>query len=109
MRFVEFWHDVAGRDPQWLYFDSKLVPYAELARVNERHIWFVTIRRRGAAILRRLHAVPAKDWRGIFVNDGCVPGSNRSGSGLAINGVALIDHKLTAEFKAMSESDITTR
>jgi hypothetical protein len=47
MRFVEFWHAITGRDPQWLYFDSKLVPDAELARVNARHIWFVTIRRRG--------------------------------------------------------------
>jgi hypothetical protein len=62
MRFVEFWHGVTGHDPQWLYFDSRLVPYAELAKVNERHISFVTIRRRGAAILRRLRAVPAKDW-----------------------------------------------
>src|SRR5262245_33444180 len=63
MRFVEFWQGVTGHDPQWLYFDSKLAPYPELARVNERHIWFVTIRRRGAAILRRLRARPATDWR----------------------------------------------
>ncbi len=62
MRFVSFWHQVTGRDPQWLYFDSKLVPYAELSRVNERGIWFVTIRRRGAAILRGLRALPTLDW-----------------------------------------------
>jgi hypothetical protein len=68
MRFVEFWHAVTGHDPQWLYFDSKLVPYAELARVNERHIWFVTIRRRGAAILRRLRAVPTPDWRRAVID-----------------------------------------
>jgi hypothetical protein len=24
MRFVEFWHDLTGTNPQWLYFDSKL-------------------------------------------------------------------------------------
>ena len=59
--FVEFWHAVTGRDPQWLYFDSKLVPYAELARLNERNIWFVTIRRRGVALLRRLRQRPAGD------------------------------------------------
>jgi len=63
MQFVEFWQSVTGRDPQWLYFDSKLVPYAELARVNERQIWFVTIRRRGAALLRRLRALPAASWQ----------------------------------------------
>jgi hypothetical protein len=68
MRFVEFWHTITGHDPQWLYFDSKLVPYAELARVNERPIWFVTIRRRGAAILRRLRALPAQDWHRAVID-----------------------------------------
>jgi hypothetical protein len=61
--FIEFWHVIAGRDPQWLYFDSKLALYSELSRVNQRGIWFVTIRRRGAAVLRRLHALPAHTWR----------------------------------------------
>jgi hypothetical protein len=68
MRFVDFWHAVTGHDPQWLYFDSKLVPYAELARVHERHIWFVTIRRRGTAILRRLRALPASDWHRAVID-----------------------------------------
>lgn len=49
-RFVEFWHAIAGHDPQWLSFDSKLVPYAERSRVNPRGLWCVTIRRRGAAL-----------------------------------------------------------
>jgi hypothetical protein len=62
MRFIEFWQAIAERDPQWLYFDSKLAPYPELSRVNQRGIWFVTIRRRGAAVLRRLHALPAPAW-----------------------------------------------
>jgi hypothetical protein len=68
MRFVEFWHAITGHDPQWLYFDSKLVPYAELARVNERRIWFITIRRRGSAILRRLRALPASDWHRAVID-----------------------------------------
>jgi hypothetical protein len=68
MRFVEFWQAVIGQDPQWLYFDSKLVPYRELSRVNQRGIWFVTIRRRGTALLRRLHALPAKDWQRAVID-----------------------------------------
>ncbi len=67
MRFVEFWHAVTGHDPQWLFFDSKLVPYAELAKVNQRHIWFVTIRRRGVALLRRLRALPATAWQRTII------------------------------------------
>lgn len=68
LRFIEFWHGVTGHDPQWLYFDSKLVPYSALAQVNERRIWFVTIRRRGAAILRRVRARPAADWHRAVID-----------------------------------------
>src|SRR5512135_1680850 len=57
MRFVEFWHGLTGYDPQWLYFDSKAVPYPELSRINRRGIHFVAIRRRGAAVIRRLRAL----------------------------------------------------
>jgi hypothetical protein len=68
MRFVEFWHAVTGTDPQWLYFDSKLIDYAEMSRVNQRKIHFITIRRRGAAILRRLQRRPASDWKGAVID-----------------------------------------
>jgi hypothetical protein len=68
MQFVEFWHDLIDHDPQWLYFDSKVVPYSELAKVSERKIWFVTIRRRGAAILRRLNALPGTAWRRAVID-----------------------------------------
>ena len=53
LRFIEFWHSVTGRDPQWLCLDSKLTHYPELSRVNQRGPGapgFITIRRRGAAI-----------------------------------------------------------
>lgn len=62
LRFVEFWHAITGADPQWLYFDSRLINYPELSRVNQRGIHFITIRRRGAAIMRRLAGLPASQW-----------------------------------------------
>lgn len=68
LQFVDFWHAITGRDPEWLYFDSKLVPYAELSRINQRGIQFVTIRRRGSAIVRRLEALPASAWRHAFLD-----------------------------------------
>jgi hypothetical protein len=68
MRFVEFWHGITGSDPQWLYLDSKVAPYPELSRLNGRGIWFVTIRRRGAAILRRLERLPAGAWRRAVID-----------------------------------------
>jgi hypothetical protein len=68
LQFVEFWRGITDADPEWLYFDSKVAPYPELARLNQRGIWFVTIRRRGAAILRRLQALPAKAWRHAIID-----------------------------------------
>jgi hypothetical protein len=63
LQFVELWQELTGVHPQWLYVDSKVVPYPELAPLHPRGLWFVTIRRRGAAILRRLSALPASPWR----------------------------------------------
>ena len=68
MRFVGFWHEVTGSDPKWLYFDSKVVDYSELSSVNQRAIHFVTIRRRGEAILRRLEQQPAAAWKGAVID-----------------------------------------
>jgi hypothetical protein len=68
MHFVEFWHELTGADPQWLYFDSKLTSYAELSRLNQRRISFVTIRRRGAAVMRRLRQLPATVWKKAVID-----------------------------------------
>ena len=65
---MRFWRDTTGRDPEWLYFDSKLVTYAELSRLNEQGIWFVTIRRRGAGMLRRLESLSANHWRRAVID-----------------------------------------
>ncbi len=62
LHFVEFWRDLTGHDPQWLYFDSKLTNYAELSRLNERGVFFATIRRRGPRLLQQLQQRPASDW-----------------------------------------------
>jgi hypothetical protein len=62
LRFVDFWNATTGADPEWLYFDSKLTDYTELSRLNQRGIHFITIRRRGAAILSRLGRLPASAW-----------------------------------------------
>lgn len=68
LRFVEFWHGITGADPEWLYFDSKVAPQAELSQLNQRGIFFITIRRRGAAILRRLQALPADQWASAVID-----------------------------------------
>jgi len=67
-RFVQFWRDVTGKWPQWLYFDSKLVPYTELSWLTEQKISFATIRRRGSAVLRRLAELPARAWQSAVID-----------------------------------------
>jgi hypothetical protein len=67
-RFVEFWRALADADPHWLYFDSKVTSYEELHRLNQRSIWFVTIRRRGSAVVRRLRQLPASAWRKAVID-----------------------------------------
>jgi hypothetical protein len=68
IRFADFWQALTGEDPAWLYFDSRLIPYAELSRLNQRGIAFVTIRRRGCGVLRRLAALPANCWRKAVID-----------------------------------------
>ena len=68
IRFVDYWKDLTGQNPQWLYFDSKLTTYAELSELNSRDIFFVTIRRRGPNILKRLRARPQSDWTGAVID-----------------------------------------
>jgi hypothetical protein len=68
MRFVDFWQALTSKYPEWLYFDSKVVDYPELDRLNKLPISFVTIRRRGAAILRRLAALASSGWAKAVIN-----------------------------------------
>jgi hypothetical protein len=67
-QFVQFWHDLTGKNPQWLYFDSRLTTYGELSRLTEQGISFVTIRRRGAGLLRRLAGLPQSAWQKAVID-----------------------------------------
>jgi hypothetical protein len=68
LRFVEFWQALTGSDPSWLYFDSKVTTYPELSRLNQRGVWFVTIRRRGSAIVKRLRQLPVSAWHKTVID-----------------------------------------
>jgi hypothetical protein len=68
LQFVEFWHDLTGHDPEWLYFDSKVTTSAELSRLNQRGVHFVTIRRRGARLVQKILERPAGDWTGAVID-----------------------------------------
>jgi hypothetical protein len=63
LRFIEFWRRLMGKNPQWLYFDSKLTTYKELSQISQmKDVSFVTIRRRGSSIISRLENMSASAW-----------------------------------------------
>lgn len=65
LRFVEFWKARTGELPKELVFDSKLTTYANLNRINEMGIEFLTLRRRSKQMLAAIAAAPPSAWRRI--------------------------------------------
>jgi hypothetical protein len=65
IRFVDFWQQQTGSVPAELVFDSRLTTYAHLHRLNERHIHFITLRRRSRQMLGAIWSRPASAWQRI--------------------------------------------
>lgn len=62
-RFAEYWKEQTGQYPARLLFDSRATTYAGLNQLTQRHVGFITIRRRGAAMLARIRRLPATCWQ----------------------------------------------
>src|ERR687895_2024787 len=56
------WHTPPGHYPTRLLFASRAATYAKLSERTRRGVGFITIRRRGSAMLRRIRALPAQQW-----------------------------------------------
>ncbi len=65
LRFVDFWKARTGKLPEELIFDSKLTTYANLGRLNEIGIRFITLRRRSKKMLQRIDQAPVSAWRRV--------------------------------------------
>jgi hypothetical protein len=65
LAFVQFWKDRTGKLPEELIFDSKLTTYANLNRLNQEGVQFITLRRRSPQLLQNLLAQPRGAWRRI--------------------------------------------
>ncbi len=68
LRFVAFWKEKTGRLPEELIFDSRLTTYANLSKLNQRGIAFMTIRRRTPKLLAEIYGTPASAWRRIHLD-----------------------------------------
>jgi hypothetical protein len=65
LRFVEFWKQRTGHLPEELIFDSRLTSYANLSRLNQLGIHFMTLRRRSRQLVEAIFQAPASAWRRI--------------------------------------------
>lgn len=65
LQFVQFWKERTGKLPQELIFDSKLTTYANLYKLNQWGITFITLRRRSRNMLQGVHQAPLSAWRRI--------------------------------------------
>jgi hypothetical protein len=65
LRFVEFWKQRTGHLPEELIFDSRLTSYANLSRLNQLGIHFMTLRRRSRQLVEAIYQAPASAWRRI--------------------------------------------
>jgi hypothetical protein len=65
IRFVEFWKECTGNLPGELIFDSKLTTHANLNRLNEMGVSFITLRRRSKKILDKIRNEFPSAWRRI--------------------------------------------
>lgn len=66
--FVDFWTRSHGRPPSHLVFDSKLTTYHGLDRLDQAAITFITLRRRDAALIAELEALPPSAWRTVTLD-----------------------------------------
>jgi hypothetical protein len=65
LRFVDFWKERTGTFPGELIFDSKLTTYANLDRLNQMGIAFITLRRRSKKLISEIRNEPVSAWRRI--------------------------------------------
>lgn len=61
LAFVSFYRQATGKRPHCLVFDSKLTTYANLNRLNEQGILFITLQRRGKKILSSIETI--RQWQ----------------------------------------------
>jgi transposase len=62
-QFADYWKEQTGRYPARLLFDSRATTYAGLSQLTHRQVGFITIRRRGSAMLKQVRRLPADQWR----------------------------------------------
>ena len=64
-RFIAFWTRTHGERPRHLVFDSRLTSYANLGRLDDLGITFITLRRRSPRLRKEIALLPRSAWRTV--------------------------------------------
>ena len=64
-RFISFWKKTHRELPRHLVFDSGLTTYANLVRLDDMGICFITLRRRAPKLLKQIVLLPRSAWRTV--------------------------------------------
>ena len=69
LEFVDFWTNSSGKSPKMLIFDSKFTSYENLNKLNNspERIKFLTLRRRGASLIKKCLQIPDDQWRKVKI------------------------------------------
>ena len=69
LEFLDFYRqgDSTGRELKYLVFDSKFTNYENLRRLDDEHIRFITIRRRGKNMVDQINRIPTHRWKRCHV------------------------------------------
>jgi hypothetical protein len=67
-RFISFWKKTQGKLPAHLVFDSRLTTLANLVRLDQMGITFITLRKRFPSLLQELSKLPPSAWRKITLD-----------------------------------------
>ena len=67
LAFARFWRTIAKSLAPTLVFDARFTSYRQLARLDRQDIRFITLRRRGANLIRQAEAQPASAWTQITI------------------------------------------
>lgn len=67
IEFVDFWKEGRGVCPKMLIFDSKFTTYHNLSELNRSHIKFLTIRRRGKNLKKKVEYIHDSEWLDIRI------------------------------------------
>jgi hypothetical protein len=67
VRFVDYWKVQTGNYPALVLFDGRVTTYSGLHELEQRKVGFITIRRRGSAMLRRVGNLAANAWQSCQV------------------------------------------